>query len=116
MLLDAMATTSSPLAAYSVAYFANSERMCFTNGQCLQMKATSTALLPVTSASETVLPLKSGSENDGSDVPRSSMVDGVSGIGTPRMRNPDYIVSVFPRRDCRGPRHESAPTSRCDRR
>src|SRR5258705_4804826 len=86
MLLDAIATTSRPLASYSFANRANSERMCFTNGQCLQMKATSSALLPLMSASVTVFPLKSGSENRGSGVPRSSMVDGVSGIETPRER------------------------------
>src|ERR1041384_135554 len=86
-----MATTFRPFASYSFVNFANSPRTCFTNGQCLQMKATSSALPPFTSASLTVFPSKSGSENDGSGVPRSSMVDGVSGMEAPR--NPDYIDS-----------------------
>jgi hypothetical protein len=47
------------------------------------MKATSSALLPLKSASETTLPWKSSNEKDGSGVPRSSIVDGVSGMQAP---------------------------------
>src|SRR5262245_60064490 len=83
MLLDMIATTSRPFGSYSLAKRANSERMCLTNGQCLQIKATSSAGLLLKSASKTTLPLKSGSENDGNAVPRSSMVDGVSGMQAP---------------------------------
>src|SRR5436190_11281748 len=111
MLLDIIATTLRPFASYSFAKRANSARMCFTNGQCLQMKATSSALLLLKSAFDTILPVKSGSENGGSCVPRSSIVDGVSGMEAPRVNSSLYRSATFGAISDSGPRTRAVVSS-----
>jgi len=78
--LDATATTASPRARYSRANFANSDLMCFTYGQWVQMKATSNPGAFANCSDETSVPSRSGNENAGSFVLSGSMVEGVSAI------------------------------------
>ncbi len=49
--------------------------MCFTYGQWLHIKTTSSAGAPLKSASETFLPVVSGRLKSGAGVPSSSMVE-----------------------------------------
>ena len=60
-----IATTASPRPAYSRANAANSARMCFTNGQWLQMNATRSARDDAKSSSECRWPSKSGRSKGG---------------------------------------------------
>ena len=53
---------------------------CFTNGQWLEMKATTTPCSPSRSAKETFKPSVSESWKSGAGVPKGNMVEGVAAI------------------------------------
>src|SRR5713226_4993646 len=54
--------------------------MCFTKGQWLHIKTTSSPAASFKSSNETSFPWGSGSRKDGAFVPRGVIVEGVSGM------------------------------------
>ena len=78
--MESIATTATPRFWYSVAREAKPVRTCFTNGQWLQMKATSSAE-PSKLPSENRLPEGSARSKEGAFAPSGSIiVDSVRAI------------------------------------
>jgi len=83
MSFELIATTASPRGWYSRASAANPARRWRTNGQWLQMKATSSAGAAPQSASAWRRPSQSGSAKSGAGVPSGSIVEGVRAMSLP---------------------------------